>query len=157
MDQSAAVPEFIEIDFPPDGEAPAAAAACASPALPGLLARFDPAAEQRAIFNGQPVGLHFPGHLPGAPQLHFVAPGNFSVYFSANDHFASSYVGLHLPVRPNGQASIREAQLAIHLAINKKILATCHFTFNLDSLADAGGGLRSCRCRSRSVTGWRQI
>ncbi len=37
MDQSAAVPEFMEMDFPPEGEALPAAAAWASAVLPGCF------------------------------------------------------------------------------------------------------------------------
>ena len=107
----------------------------------GLLPCFDFSAQAGAILDSQAVGLHFAVHLTGAPQLHSVAAGNFPFHFSAHNDFACGHVSLHLPVRTNREAAVRECEPSIDEAVNKQIFTSGDFPFDSNSLTDA-------RCRA---------
>ena len=119
-----------------------------------MFSGFDLAAQHRAIFNGQSVGLNLADYLPRTPELHFVAPRNFSFHASANNHFAGGHIRFHAAVWPDGQAPVGKTQLSVHLAVDEKIFAPRNLASYFDSLADAGRGFRRDRYFLRCLTDW---
>src|SRR6266478_1703067 len=112
--QSAAVPGFKDAG---SADLPVAAAADAliSAVLLGCLP-----AQQRAVFNGQAIRLHFSCDLAGAPELNLVPPRDFSFDFSPHDNLPREHVRLHMSVWSNGQATVcRETEFSLHHAVHE--------------------------------------
>src|SRR5271155_420948 len=122
--------------------------------LARMFACFHLTSKHSAVFDREPVGLHFADDLTGAPELNLVAPGNFALNFSADNHFAGGHVRFHVPVWADRQTPICKAEPTLDLAIHEKILASGDVALNANSLADTSGGVRRDCYRRWGATSW---
>ena len=78
--------------------------------------------------------------MSGAPQLNALPPGDLAFHASAHNDLTGDDVGFHGAIGAYREAAIREVYLAFNGTIDKEIFAAGNFTFDANSLTDAGGG-----------------
>jgi hypothetical protein len=105
------------------------------------LAGLDFATENRAVLDGQALGLNLACDLSSAPELNALATRDLAFQASAHNDFAGDDVSFHGAIGAYRQAAIGQVELAFDWAIDKEIFTAGDFTLDANPLADAGNGV----------------
>src|SRR5580704_3452668 len=98
----------------------------------------DAAFEHGAVFHADAYGGNVSRDRAFAANIHAVAAIDVSIHLAHHHNFASADVSLHAAVAADGDAVVRQADLAFDAAINIKRFRTADFALDDERAADGG-------------------